>query len=117
MKVVVPHILISGGSVVLASRNSFTAERILHRVCQSTCDTKEVITQVIRDIQHVLIVTTRYHQAVAFYAAIVVSRNQSEHVGIDQDHGRFWSRRWKRLSNTAERTFVSGWGMLHKASL
>jgi len=87
MKMVVPHILIAGWTVVLASGDSFTPEGIPHSLCQATRGTKEVATKVVRDVQHVLIVAPRHHQAVAFYSSVVVSRNQSEHVGIHQDNG------------------------------
>ncbi len=87
MKMVVPHILISGKTVVLASGYSVATEGIPHRVCQAAGGTKEVVAEVVRDVHNVLIVAARYHQAVAFYPGVVVSRNQSEHVGIDQDNG------------------------------
>ena len=115
MKMVVPHILITGGTVVLARGDSLTPKDIPHGVRQATRGTKEVAAKVVRDVQHVLIVAPRYHQAVALYSSVVVSRNQSEHVGIHQDNGGFWRRRWKRLSNTAERTLVPRWSILHKA--
>lgn len=87
MKMVVPHILITGGTVVLASGDSLTPEGIPHGVRQATRGTKEVVAKVVRDIQHVLIVAPRYHQAVAFDSRVVVGRNQSEHIRIHQDNG------------------------------
>lgn len=87
MKMVVPHILIAGWPVVLASGDSFTTEGIPHSVRQATRGTKEVVAKVVRNIQQVLIVAPRYHQTIAFYSSVVVSRNQSEHVGIHQDNG------------------------------
>ena len=54
MKMVVPHILIAGWTVVLASGDAFTAEGIPHRVRQATRGTKEVAAKVVRDVQHVL---------------------------------------------------------------
>lgn len=87
MKMVVPHILIAGGTVVLASGDSFTAEGILHGLRQAARGTKEVAAKIVRDVQHVLIVAPRYHQAVALYSSVVVSRNQREYVGIHQDNG------------------------------
>lgn len=86
MKMKVPHILIAGWPVVLTSGDSFTPEGIAHSVRQATRGTKEVATKVVRDVQHVLIVAPRYHQAVAFYSSVVVRRNQGEHVGIHQDN-------------------------------
>jgi hypothetical protein len=82
MEMVVPHILIAGWSVVLASGDAFTPEGIPHSVRQATRGTKEIAAKVVRDVQHVLIVAPRYHQAVAFYFSVVMSRNQSEHIGI-----------------------------------
>lgn len=87
MKMVVPYILIAGWTVVLASGDAFTPEGILHRVRQATRGTKEVAAKVVRYVQHVLIVAPRYHQAVALYSSVVVSRHQGEHVGIHQDNG------------------------------
>lgn len=87
MEMVVPHILVAGGTVVLASGNAFAPEGIAHGMRQATRGTKEVAAKVVRDIQHVLIVPARYHQAVAFYSGVVVSRNQGEHVRIHQDNG------------------------------
>ena len=87
MKMVVPHILIAGWPVVLASGNSFTPESIPHGLCQATRGTEEVAAKVVRDVQHVLVVAPRHHQAIAFYSSVVVSRNQREHVGIHQDNG------------------------------
>ena len=115
MKMKVPHILIAGWPVVLTSGDSFTLEDIPHSVRQATRGTEEVAAKVVRDVQHVLIVAPRHHQAVAFYSSVVVSRNESEHIGVHQDNGCFWSRRRERLSNGAERTRISGWSMLHKA--
>lgn len=86
MKMVVPHILVAGGTVVLASGDAFAPEGIAHRLRQAARGTKEVAAKVVRDIQHVLIVAPRYHEAVAFYSGVVVSRNQSEQVGIHQDN-------------------------------
>ena len=65
MEMVVPHNLIAGWPVVLASGDSFTPKGIQHSVRQATRGTKKVIAKVVWDVQHVLIVTTRYHQAVA----------------------------------------------------
>lgn len=107
MKVVVPDILVAGRPVVLASRYPFATEDLLHGVRQAARGTKEVAAKVVGDVQHVLIVMPGYHQAVAFYPGVVVSRNQGEHVRVRQDNCRFRSRRWKCLGNTAERTFVS----------
>lgn len=87
MKMKVPHILITGRPVVLACGDAFTPERILHGLRQATRGTKEVAAKVVRDVQHVLIVVPRHHQAVAFYSCIVMGRNQGEHVGIHQDNG------------------------------
>lgn len=87
MKMKMPHILITGRPVVLASGDSFTPERIPHRVRQATRGTKEVVAKVVRDVQHVLIVAPRHHQAIAFYSSVVMGRNQSEHVGVHQDNG------------------------------
>jgi hypothetical protein len=42
MKMVVPHILIAGWTVVLASGNTFTPEGISHSVRYATRGTKEV---------------------------------------------------------------------------
>jgi len=111
----VPHILIAGWPIVLASGDSFTPEGISHSLCQATRGTKDVGAKGVRDVQNVLIVASGDHQAVAFYSTVVVSRNQSEHVGIHKDNGCFWCRRRKRLSNTAERTLVPGGSILHKA--
>jgi len=82
MKVEVPHILIACWPIVLASRDSFAPEGISHRVCQAARGTKEVAPEAVRDVQHVLVVASRYHQAVAFYSSVVVGRNQNENVGI-----------------------------------
>jgi hypothetical protein len=87
MKMVVPHILIAGWPVVLASRYSFATEGFPHGVRYATRGTKEVAAKVVGDVQHVLIVAPRHHQAVAFYSSVVMSRNQSEHVGVYQDNG------------------------------
>lgn len=87
MKMVVPHILVAGWAVVLARGDSLTPESIPHSLCQSARCTKEVAAKVVRDVQHVLIVAPRHHQAIAFYSSVVVRRNQSEHVGIHQDNG------------------------------
>lgn len=87
MKMVVPHILVARWPVVLASGNSFTPQSIPHSVCQATRGVKEVAAQVVRDIQHVLIVAPRYHQAVAFNPSVVVGGHQGEHVGIHEDNG------------------------------
>jgi len=87
MKMVVPHILVAGGTVVLASGDAFAPEGIAHSVRQATRGTKEVAAKIVRDVQYVLIVAPRYHEAVALYSGVVVSRNQSEHVGIHQDNG------------------------------
>ena len=87
MKMVVPHILITGRTVVLASGDSLTPKGIPHGVSQMTRGTKEVDSKVVWNVQHVLIVTPRNHQAVTFYSSVVVSRNQSEHIVIYQDNG------------------------------
>lgn len=87
MKMVVPHVLITGWTVVLASGDSLTPEGIPHGVRQAARGTKEVAAEVVRDVQHVLIVASRYHQAVALYSRVVVSRNQSEDVVVYQDDG------------------------------
>lgn len=87
MKMVVPYILVAGWPVVLASGDAFTTEGVQHGVRQATRGTKEVAAKVVRDVQHVLMVAPGYHQAVAFYSSVVVSRNQGEHVGIHQDNG------------------------------
>ena len=87
MKMVVPHILVAGRPIVLASGDSFATEGIPHGVRQAARGTKEVAAKIVRDVQHVLIVASGYHQTVAFYFSVVVSRNQSEHVGIHQDDG------------------------------
>ena len=86
MKMVVPHILIPCRAVVLASGYAFTPEGAAHSVRQATRGTKEAAAQGIRDVQHVLIMAPRYHQAVAFYPSVMVRRNQGEHVGIHQDN-------------------------------
>lgn len=87
MKMVVPHILITGRTVVLASGDSLAPKGIPHSVRQVSRGTKEVAAEIVRDVQHVLIVAPRYHQAVTFYSTVVVSRDQGEHVGIHQDNG------------------------------
>ncbi len=87
MKMVVPYILITGRTVVLASGYALTPERISHGLRQATRGTKEVAAEVVRNVQYVFIVAPRHYQAVAFDPRIVVRRNQSEHVGIDQDNG------------------------------
>ena len=87
MKMVVPHILIADWSVVLASGYSFATEYIPHSLREATRGVKEVATKAVRNVQHVLIVAPRHHQAIAFYSGKVVSRNQSEHFGIDQNNG------------------------------
>ncbi len=87
MKMEMPHVLIAGWPVVLASGDSFTTEGIPHSVRQATRGAKEFAAKVVRDVQHVLIVAPGYHQAVTFYSGVVVSRDQSEHVGIHQDNG------------------------------
>ena len=87
MEMVVPHILISGWSVVLTSGDSFTTAGTPHSVRQATRGTKKFAAKAVRDVQHVLIVAPRYHQAVAPYSSVMVSRNQGENVGIHQDNG------------------------------
>jgi len=87
MKMVVPHILIIGWTIVLASGDPLTSECIPHGMRQVTSGTKEVDSKVVRNVQHVLVVTPRNHQAVTFYSSVVVGRNQSEHVVIYQDNG------------------------------
>lgn len=87
MQMKVPHILIAGRPVVLARGDSFTLERILHGARQATRGTKEIVAKAIRDVQYVLVVAPRNHQAVAFYSGVVMRRNESEHVGIHQDNG------------------------------
>jgi len=87
MKMKVPHILIAGWPVVLASGDSLTLESTPHSVSQATRGTKEVTAKVVRYVQHVLIVAPRHHQAVAFYSSVMVKRNESEYVGIHQDNG------------------------------
>ncbi len=86
MKMKMPHILIAGRSVVLASGDSFTLERISHSVRQVARGSKEVAAKVVRDVEHVLVMAPRHHQAVAFYSSVVMSRNESENVGIHQDN-------------------------------
>lgn len=113
MKMDVPDILIASWPVVLTSRNALAQESCLHGVRQATRGTKKVTAKAIREIKHVLIVSARHYQAVAFYSSVMVRRNQNEHVGIDQDNGCLWSRRWKCFGNAAERALVSGRSILH----
>ena len=115
MKMKMPDVLIAGWPVVLAGGDAFTPENIPHGVRQVTRSPKEVVAKIVRDVQYVLIVASRDHQAVAFYSGVVVRRNESKHVGIYKDDGCFWSRRRQRLRNSAERTLVPGWSVLHKA--
>jgi len=82
MEMVVPHILIAGWSIVLASGDSFTTKGTLHSMSYATRGTKEVVAEVVRYVQHVLIVAPRHHQTVALNSTVVVSRNQGEHVRI-----------------------------------
>lgn len=115
MKMEVPHILVASGSIVLARGNAFAPEDTPHSLGQATRGTKELIPEVVRDIQHVLIVAPRHHQAVAFYSGVVVKRNEREHVGVHQDNGCFRARRRQRPGNAAKRTLVAGWSILHEA--
>ena len=61
MKMVVPNILVTGWPVVLARGDALTTKGLAHGVRQATRGAKEVVAQVVRDIQHVLIVASRHH--------------------------------------------------------
>lgn len=113
MEMVVPHILVAGRPVVLAGGDSFATEGVAHRKCQAARSPEELAAKVVRDVQQVLVVSPGNYQAVALYPRVMMGRNQRENIGIDQDDGRFRSGRWKRSGDTAERTFVSGRGVLH----
>lgn len=115
VQMVVPHILIAGRPVVLARGDAFAAEGRQHRVRQAPRGAEDLVAQVVRHVQHVLVVVTRDHQAVALDAGVVVRRHQGEHVGIHQDNGRFRCRRGQRGGDTAERTVVPGGSVLHEA--
>jgi len=115
VKMVVPHILIAGRPVVLARGDAFAAEGGQHRVRQAPRGAEDLVAQVVRHVQHVLVVATRDHQAVAVDAGVVVRRHQGVHVGIHQDNGRFRRRRGQRGGDTAERTVVPGGSVLHEA--
>lgn len=114
MKMKVPHILIASRAVVLASGNAFAPKRLAHSLRQATGRAKKIAAEVVRDVQHVLVVAPRHHQAVAFYSSVMMRGNQGEHVGIHQDNSRFRSRQRKRLGNTAEGTFVTWRSVLHE---
>ncbi len=91
MKMKMPHILVAGRSVVLASGDTFTPEGIPHGVRQVTRGSKEVAAEIVRDVEHVLVMAPRHHQTVAFYSSVVMSGNESENVGIHQDDRCFWN--------------------------
>ena len=87
MKMIVPDILIAGWPIVLASRDSFALEGSPHSPRQTTRGAKELAAEAVRDVQHVLIVASRYYQTISLYSSVVVSRDESEYVGIYQDNG------------------------------
>ena len=87
MKMVVPDILIAGGSIVLSSGDSLALERSPHRLRQTTRGTKELSAEIIRHVEYVLVVAPRYHQAVTLYSSVVVGRDEGEYIGIHQDNG------------------------------
>lgn len=115
VQVVMPHILIAGRPVVLARGDAFAAEGRQHRLRQAPRGVEDLAAQFVRHVQHVLVVATWDHQAVALDAGVVVRRHQGVNVGIYQDNGRFRRRRGQRGGDTAERTVVAWGSVLHEA--
>jgi len=87
MHMEVPHILIAGRPVVLARGDALALENVLHGPRQVPRGAKEIGTETVRNIQHVLAVRPGNHQVVALDSRIVVRRYEGKHVLIDQHYG------------------------------
>lgn len=115
MQVVVPHILVAGRPVVLPGRDAFAAEDNAHRLRQPPRGPEDLHTQIVGNVEYVLMMASRNHQAVAADPRLVVQRHEREHIGIDQHNGRLRIRRRKHRRNGAERARIAGWCVLHQA--
>jgi len=115
MQVIVPNVLVAGWPVVLAGRDTLAPKSSLHGLRQTARDAENIGAECVGYVEDIFVVASWCNQAVAFDGSVLVQRNEGKNLRLLQDDSRFrwWS--WQRHRQSAERTIVVGWSVLHGA--
>ncbi len=115
MKMEMPDVLITGGTIVLTGRDALASKRIPKCVRHQASRAKKVFAKVVGNIQHILIVDSRRDKAVAADSRIVMKWNEGEHARLYQNDRRRGSRLMQCVCQMAKRAFVARRRVSHDA--
>ena len=85
VKMEMPDVLITSGTIVLTSGDALTSKCILQCARDQASRTEEVFTQVVGNIQHILVVNPRDNETVAADTRVVVQRYEGKDTRFHQD--------------------------------
>jgi hypothetical protein len=114
VEMVVPHILISGGTIMLTRGDALTAKCFPHRIRNQASCPKEVTAQLVGNVQRILVMDPRDNEAVAPNSCVVMQRNERKNARLNQNDCRSWTLTLQSLRQVAERTLVASRRVLHE---
>ncbi len=115
MKMEMPNVLITGGTIVLTGRDALASKCIPKCVRHQASRAKEIFAKIVGNIQHILVVDSRHDKAVAADSRVVMKWNEGEHARLYQNDRRRRSRLMQCVCQVAKRTFVARRRVFHDA--
>jgi hypothetical protein len=115
VKMEMPNVLITSGTIVLTRRDALAPKCILQCASDEASRAKEVLSQIVGNVQYVLIVNPRCNKTVAADSRVMVKRNEGKHSRFYQNDRGLKVRLSQCSCQLAERTFVASRGVSHEA--